>query len=83
MTTTYHPPIYYRVRSVVRWTFWTSIFFLTVVYLGYVVNTNKPDCDIQVDRNFTWSNPKGVDITACSAPNNVILNKDGTWRWAE
>lgn len=82
-TTRKHPPIYYKVRSVVRWTFWTGIAMLGVVYLGRVVDTAPTKCDVQVNRDFTWSNPKGVDISQCSHPVNVILHEEGTWEWEQ
>ncbi len=81
MTTTQHTPMYYKVRSVVRWTFWSGVFFFGVVFIGRAVDTDAPRCDVQVNRDFTWTNERGVDISKCSAPKNVILHSDGTWDW--
>jgi hypothetical protein len=83
MTTTQHPQIYYTVRSIVRWTFWTGVVFLGVVFIGRSVDTAPARCDIQLERNFTWTNDKGVDISKCSAPHNVVLRSDGTWGWEQ
>ena len=76
-TTRKRTATYYKVRSVVRFVFWTG------VYIGRVVDTAPPKCDIQVNRNFTWDNPRAVDVSKCQQPNNVILKGDGTWAWEQ
>lgn len=83
MTAKYHPPIYYKVRSVVRWVFWTGIVMLGVVYLGRVVDTQPPTCNVRVNFDFTWDNPNNVDISKCQHPDNVVLHRNGTWKWLE
>lgn len=90
-TTTYqqHPPIYYTVRSAVRWVFWTT--FATVLLGGLMVGLDaisrinsdpKPVCDITVNRDFTWNwNSVAIPLTDCSAPEDIVVNSDGTWEW--
>lgn len=78
-----HPPIYYTVRSVVRWTFWGTLTFFGVVFVGRSVDTAPPRCEVNINADFTWSNPRGVDVSKCSQPNNVLLKGDGTWEWKQ
>lgn len=82
--TTYHPPIYYTVRSVVRVVFWTTIYFLVVLGLstGLKAMENEPnECQVNLFRDFTWSPIGSVDLFSCQHPTNIILLSDGTWIW--
>ena len=82
-TTRKRTATYYKVRTAVRFVFWTGVAFFGVVYLGRVVDTAPPKCDIEVNRDFTWDNPRAVDVSKCQQPNNIILKGDGTWEWQQ
>jgi hypothetical protein len=84
MTTTYHSEMYYKVRSVVRWVFWTSVAFLAITGFGKVVKAleNEPSkCAVALNRDFTWEATGSVDLAECRHPNNVVLLPGGTWVW--
>jgi len=88
MTTT-HSPLYYGVRSAVRFVFWGTAGVLSVFGIGRladIANTdNDNSCPIVLGKNFTWENDGQVfvDISKCDAPTNVTLNQNGTWGWTE
>lgn len=88
-TTTYtqHPPIYYTVRSCVRWLFWTVLGF--AIFAGLVrlsdaiyLRNADPVCNVNVARDFTWTwNGTAVPLTECRSPEDIVLNQNGTWEW--
>lgn len=88
-TTTYkqHPPIYYTIRSAVRWVFWTLL--ATVILGGCMAGLDaiqsrnaKPMCDITVNRDFTWEwNGTPVALTECAPPEDIVINTNNTWDW--
>lgn len=89
-TNTYHTNTYYIVRAivrkVVRWVFWGIIIVMFGVGIGklsVILNDNgKPMCDVTVNRDFTWNwNGTAVDLTTCNAPEDIVLDLDGTWEW--
>ncbi len=87
MTYYYHSPMYYKVRSVVRFAFWSAVGLGVFSLLNFVLNgvsedNSKPVCDVTLDRDFTWSwNGTAIHLTTCDSPQDVVLNVDGTWRW--
>jgi hypothetical protein len=85
----WHTPIYYKVRSVVRFAFWASLFSGTVLVGKWLVDTaygdHRPACPIDIKHDFTWSRLDGTTaftLTDCRPPQNVVLYNDGTWGWA-
>ena len=85
-TKQYHPPIYYTVRSAVRWVFWTGVAFLVVLGFGKLVKASehqKPACRVNLNLNFTWSPIDSVDLDKCQHPRNVVLHEGGTWEWKD
>lgn len=88
-TTTYrqHPPIYYTIRTCVRWLFWTTV--ATAILSGVMVTLDyfqyrnaDPVCDVTVNRDFTWKwNGTPVALSECRAPSDIVLNDDGRWDW--
>lgn len=82
---------YKRVRTVVRYVFWGAMGYLAVLGVSALQDVvsaleNKPaDCDIVLNRDFTWDSASGeiINVYSCSAPHNVTLLKDGTWEWTE
>jgi hypothetical protein len=86
-----HTETYYRVRTAVRFIFWSAALFLAtlgVVALQDVVaalEDDREDCNIVLNRDFTWDSATGeiVNVYSCSAPTNVTLLEDGTWQWTE
>ena len=86
-TYTEHPPIYYSVRTLVRFAFWSALTLGSAFGLSTLANhinarDSKPVCDITVNRNFTWTwNSPAVPLTDCLAPEDIVVNIDGTWDW--
>lgn len=88
MATTFHPPIYYKVRSVVRFVFWFAVAVAFVFGFGALVNRNDDDarnCPVELWRDFTWTsiNNQTFDLDACEHPTGIVLLPDGTWWWHE
>lgn len=84
----WHTPIYYKVRSVVRFAFWASLFGGTVLIGKWLVDTaysdQRPACPVDIKPDFTWAK-SGADINfalaECRPPRNIVLYNDGTWGW--
>lgn len=80
--------VYYSVRTLVRWVFWSTILFLIVVGLGTVLEffdkSDENQCDVAVHFDFTWDSRSGdyVNVDRCNHPRDVVLLQDGTWIWA-
>lgn len=83
---------YYRVRTTVRFVFWSTA--LVLATLGVValqdlvaaLEDHRDECDIVLNRDFTWNSAvpgEVVSVHSCSAPTNVTLLENGTWRWTE
>ena len=84
MSTMFHPPIYYKVRSIVRWLFWTMVYFIALVLFGLVLEGDQSqECDVDLLFNFTWTSDKPIDLSQCVPPSNVTLFRDGRWAWTE
>lgn len=84
----YHPPIYYTIRSIIRWTFWSGVVFVLIIIFGKFVSLfdGEPDtpCPAILNIDFTWSPAvDSIDLKSCRHPNNVILKEDGTWEWEQ
>lgn len=82
--TNYHPPIYYKVRTVFRWVFWVALYFFALIFMGRVLNTQgEPKCNVALNFDFTWSSSQPVNLAECSHPSNVRLYSNYTWEWVE
>ena len=82
----WHPPIYYTVRTAVRFTFWSSLVLGTVIIGRWIVNRayddGRPACPVVVNRDFTWSRVGDpFHLAECRPPTGIVLERDGTWRW--
>ena len=84
MTYTTHPPIYYTVRSIVRFTFW-GIIGTIGIYLCFTLmasaNAYNP-CPIELNRDFTYTTTEWYPTMDCDLPENVELDLRGNWWWA-
>ena len=86
MATTFHPPIYYKVRSVVRFVFWFGLALSFILAFGRIVNDDEKDrCPVDLWQNFTWSSVdnKTFNLDTCQHPTGIVLLPDGTWWWSE
>lgn len=79
-----HPPIYYTVRTCVRFVFWGSIATLAiwaVMLIGVKANAYNP-CPINLHSNFTYSTTEWYPTMECDMPENVEVDLQGNWWWA-
>ena len=82
-------PLYYRIRSIVRFAFWGGLIMIALFGITRLADILDPHndnpCPIVLNANFTWENDGQmfVDITKCDAPSNATLHQDGTWEWTE
>lgn len=76
----HHPPIYYKVRTVVRVAFWGSIAFAAFAGLMELTDDDRPPCVADVHIDFTWDGP-AQDLSLCRHPDGMVLEFDRTWRW--
>ncbi len=78
-------PIYYTVRTFVRVTVWGAAILgaaLAVLLVSGSKESSKPVCDISMKPDFTWAwNGAAVPLTDCLAPEDVVINVDGSWGW--
>lgn len=79
-------PIYYTVRTVVRVTVWGVVTALgaalAVLLISGSKESSKAVCDISLKPDFTWAwNGAAVPLTDCLAPEDVVINVDGSWGW--
>jgi len=80
----YHPPIYYTIRTCVRFVFYTSIALLLILAFAELADDDRPECDVITHDNFTWEwNQTPVDLDSCIHPWLTILNPDGTYEWEQ
>jgi len=92
-TKTNHTNTYYFTRSIVRFSFWMVVAGLVGTCFGLVLkatDNSLPECDVTLDISagrFTWNiedfpslNPN-MTIDDCRHPDDVVLDKDGTWDW--
>jgi hypothetical protein len=94
--TYYHSPAYYRIRSIVRLAFWLGVSAL-VALATYLVLQNspllaensKPECDLVINKDFTWDVSAFRLVHGDTDPNNcrnldpiMVLSMDGSWDWA-
>lgn len=84
----YHPPIYYTIRSIVRFVFWTTI--ATAVTFALVMGAERisehgmlPVCDVTVDyEDFTWVwNGTPTSLSECRSPEDIVLLDNHYWEW--
>ena len=87
MATTYthvHPPIYYTVRSVVRWAFWTGLVsgvFATAGWASSTLMGHKEECPVRLSSDFTYVAVEPFTVGECEAPPYVVLYDGETWGW--
>jgi hypothetical protein len=85
-----HPPVYYHIRSAVRWSLVVAIGSAATIGVIKVSEMGQlPECDVHINVDFTWNsqdfaslNP-GKTLSDCRHPDDVILNTDGTWSWIQ
>ena len=83
-----HPPVYYHIRSAVRWALVLGIASAGMIGCIKVSEMGDlPECDVHLNVNFTWNsedfvslNP-GKTLADCRHPDDVVLDMDGTWDW--
>ena len=79
-------PAYYTLRTFVRVTVWGLLTSLVIVLATLLITGGseeaKPVCDISLNVNFTWTwNSPAVLLNDCLAPEDVVINVDGSWKW--
>jgi hypothetical protein len=77
---------YYTLRTFVRIIVWGLATSVVVVLATLLITSDnretKPICDISLKPNFTWSwNSTAVPLINCLAPEDVVINVDGSWGW--
>lgn len=78
-----HPPIYYTIRTVVRYCFWTSVVIGGVQTAVWISNLNdKPACPISLNEDFHYTTNESFDPNTCSPGDNVVLVDAQHWSWA-
>lgn len=81
-----HPPVYYTVRSFVRFAVWM---LLVAIFLGGCTALSlsldePPRCDVHLSAASTWTADHPVNLSRCTHPDGILLNADGTWQpWDE
>jgi hypothetical protein len=83
-----HPNYYYKIRSVVRATFWSGLcggLLFGAIKVSDSYGDKRPECDVTVNVDFTWDNntTNPIDLATCRAPHQMVLESDGTWGWYE
>jgi hypothetical protein len=83
-----HPNYYYKIRSVVRVTFWSGLcggLLFGAVKLLDTYEDKTPKCEVTTNVDFTWANntTNPIDLSTCRHPQGIVLESDGTWRWYE
>jgi hypothetical protein len=77
-----HPPIYYKVRSVVRFCFWTGLIAGLMVISSWITGlNNKPECPVTLNFDFTYTAHADFDPNECTAGHNVSLLDGYRWGW--
>ncbi|NBS70236.1 hypothetical protein EBT31_15195 [bacterium] len=90
-----HPPVYYFTRSIVRFIFWGSLSvglaFLISLAVGnspLFADNDKPECNLVIERDFTWDVNAfrwahgEIDPNNCRNLDPIMrLEMDGTWDW--
>ena len=81
-----HGKGYYKTRTVVRFIFWGTVGSLAIIGCSTVADklngTDKAVCNVSLNEDFSWQwNGNAVPLTDCLAPEDVILNENGTWDW--
>lgn len=84
----WHPPIYYTVRTAVRFTFWTGVAAGTFATASWIVDKayedDRPACPVSVEVDFTWERTgEPFTLAECRPPTGIVLENDGTWRWSD
>ena len=81
---TYHPPIYYTIRTLVRFMFYTGIALAIMWAFLSLAKDEKAYCNVKLNENFTWrwnGSPQGLDT--CAHPELTILHDNFTYSWVQ
>lgn len=77
-------PIYYKVRTVVRATFWTLVIYGVLLTMSWFAQLGqKPECPIDLNEDFTYSVNGPFVPGECDPGRNVTLYGNQTWGWTE
>ena len=90
-----HTPTYYVIRAIVRAIFWGSLSVALAMLLYFITKTsplfadnNKPECNLVIERDFTWDVNAfrwahgDIDPNNCRNLDPIMrLEMDGTWDW--
>ena len=79
-----HPPIYYTIRSVVRWAFWTGLamgLFATAGWVSSTMSGEQSACPVSLRPDFTYVQVEPFDVGECEPPPYVVLYDSETWGW--
>ena len=80
----YHPPIYYKVRTVVRATFWTLVMYGFILLASWISQIgDKPACPITLNDDFTYSTQAPFDANQCDPGVNITLFDTNRWGWTQ
>jgi len=79
-----HPPIYYTVRSLIRWTVWLVLPMIVMSALIVSIQPAElPDCPLTFNRDFTYEDHGYVEGMSCHMPYNVAIDGEGAWHWTK
>ena len=84
-----HSPIYYPIRTCVRFVFWTGLAGSLIVggsaLVDHFYGDDRPECDVTTNVDFTWTpnTTTPIDLATCQHPTGIVLESDRTWRWYE
>lgn len=75
---------YYTIRSIVRFTFWTTTITGAMFAAVWVSEIGqKPECPIRLNFDFTYTQLAPFDSNECTPGDNVTLTGPQTWAWTE
>ena len=78
-----HPPIYYKIRTVVRCAFWGSVGAGAILTASWISQIgDKPECPITLNSDFTYTTLEAFDPATCWAGDHVELLDKYRWGWA-
>ena len=76
---------YYRIRTLVRIAFWGLVVALAGAGCGALADAVAPKndnpCQVNVNRDFTWTTNAPINIDLCDHPVGIDLFDDGHWEW--
>lgn len=79
---TSHPPIYYKIRTVVRCVFWGSVGAGLMAFASWFSQLDdKPACPITLNSDFTYEASQSFEVASCDPGRNVVLVDNTRWEW--